>query len=462
MCALRRLSGLTPIQKATSWPIQSAFVSAAIYYFIVKDRDGFIGQAVRSVVGDLSHRAVAAIIVAMQMLTLSAQVIFNDPDANFLTPVHKCIYYLSRMQGPLPAVPAAPAPASAELVPARKSPTSVASETDNAKMPSEKARAGASAVSAVTVATPPKKKSGFAKFEMAVRLVLCALFGLYLLSQRVPPVSLPAVQVTSVTQKNGADYVTMTAVPMAGLSVERPIGNCQWKSLFPAPTGQCAPFSLRLEEHHFCNNGTCAALPDECIAGSGRAPRVGCTQTALKTRQIDGAQFRLALHPAAQYDMPSLVRTATPREENLLNANTPWATELPPKIASSDQLAALDPQFQFDKVSLFLTTESELLLVSDVDFAGSIFDATQISARVLWRGAAKHTCGNTGAGNGLGVKAEALYLDAQSGYPHLRCSDGSHVALNIGSVHRVPLHAHTGMSGLSGSGVVPSSVKMEL
>lgn len=431
------------------WSMQSAFVSAALYYFIVKDREGWIGIAVRSVVGDLSQRAVAAGIVALQMLTLGSQVIFDDPDANFLTPIHEAIYYVTGMQGPITDKPATPV-ATATTAVASTPPASTETKTKGHHQKGHGKPAGAEALTVTTVnLAAPKKKSAFPKFALFVRFVACAAFALYLLSLRVPPVSLPAVKVSSAAPKHGADYVTLTAVPTAGLSVDRPIGNCQWKSILPVSAESCAPFSLRLEEHHLCGNGTCSALPAECQGGGS------CALAALKGKQAEAVQFRLALHPGAHSAHSALVRTTSKKEERQLNENKPWVATLPLSVTSAEQLTTLDPQFQFTKVSLFLTTDSELLLVSDVDFAGSIFDPTQISARVLWRGTPRNTCGAK-------VGAEALYLDAVSGVPHLRCADGSAVALSVGMVHRSAQAAQVGMTGLSGSSVVPSTVKMEL
>lgn len=361
----------------------------------------------RSVVGDLSHRTVAGIIVGMQMLTLASQVIFDDPSANFFAPIHQFFYYVLRLQGPPVAAP--PAAAAA--------PATTASNA-----------APASPVK-------PKAPSGFtfANFAVVVRILAGAVLGLYLLSLRIPPVTLPAVERSAVFQKNGADFVTFTAAPTASISTARPIGNCQWKSVFPFPANQCKSFELVLEEHHKCSNGTCASVT-ECQT----AERVGCTMAALKGNHIDSAAFRLAVHPSAgvHYALPSLVRTATAEQRHYLNANMRWATALPLEIASAEQLAKIDPKFQFSAVSLFLTKASELFLVSDVEFGGSVFDPAKITAKVIWSGSPKQTCASQNESAFPAAAAVALYLDAVTGAPRLQCSDGSSVELDIGEVYR--------------------------
>ena len=388
--------GLSPIQKGTPWPIQSAFISAVMYFFIVKDRDGFIGITIRSLIGDLSHRTVAGLIVAMQMLTLGAQVVFNDPNANFFTPIHEFVYYVLGLQGPISDTPVKD--------------------------------------TAVSTEKTVKKHTSFHNFAVLVRWIGSAIFALYLISQRIPPVTLPAVSRDALYQHNGANYVTFNTVPTAGLSSAQPIGNCQWKSVLPFLGAPCPTYALRLEEFHHCTNETCRSVAECQTSFSPSA----CTVASLKGDYIDRASFRLAVHPTAVKGLhgalSSVVRAAGDAL-GLVNTNTQWSTALPLQVTSSHQLLALDPNYDFSKVSLFLTHDSELYLVSDPQFTGSFTDPAKMSARILWHGLPKYTCSAHGDDH-LSTTAVALYLDAHTGVPRLQCSDSSSVELDVGEVYK--------------------------
>lgn len=375
-CRSVRNTGLSPIQKGTPWPIQSAFVSAVLYFFIVKDRDGPVGIAVRSVVGDLSATAVSTFIVGMQVLTLSSQVIFDDPNANFLTPVHRYSYYFLGLQGP-PTPPATVAAASD---------VSKAKDIDVQKKPAV---------------------SPFRKFVLSVRAVAAVLFGVYLLSWRIPPVSLPAIAEVEVFQKDGAPHVTLHTVS-GGLTAARSVGVCQWPQLLPFPAAtQCPPHLLRLEEHYPCVNDTCGASVED----------------ALRHNVSDNLKFRLAVHPAVAGVTAGV-------------ATVEWATTLPVDLDEGKQ-------YQPESASLYLSRSSELYLVSHAQFSGTIFTPARITARLLWRGQPAITCVNkTAPGEGRAnvtvkpAEAEALFLDPTSGAPRIRCSDGSSVELVIGEVYK--------------------------
>lgn len=374
--------GLGPIQKGTVWTMQSAFISSAMYYFIVMDREGFMGIAVRSVVGDLSHRTVAGLICGFQMITLAAQAIFDDPNVNFFTPIHKVGYAVFGFEGP-------PAPAA-----------------------------------------PPAKRPILATTKGVVHALFFAFVTLYFMSFRVPPVTLPAISRPSYVEKGGVEFATLTAVPSAGLSLDQPIGSCQWKAALPFMSSSCSSYALRLEEHHICHNSTCGS-PIECMTPS----RSGCTVAALKGNHIDRAEVRLAVHPSAGvHNMPSLVRSSNALSGSYVNANMQWATSLPLELLSAEQVLGADPKFQFNKVSLFVTEDSELLLLYNAQFAGSIFDPTQLEGKVLWRGFPKYTCGADA--DTVGSTAKSLYLAASSGFPRMRCSDGSSVELHVGGVYK--------------------------
>lgn len=413
-------TGLSPIQKGTPWPIQSAFVSAVLYFFIVKDRDGFIGIAVRNIVGDLSANTVSTIIVAMQVLTLSSQVIFDHPDANFLVPVHRFVYYISNLQGP---------PAASKAVVTNAAPASEA---------------------------PPKLSPGlrFRKFVITVRLISAVLLGIYLLSLRIPPVSLPAVAQVEVFQQDGAPHVTLHTVS-GGLTTARAVGNCQWVQLLPFAAPQCAPHLLRLEEHFVCANDTCGAATSAV--------------DALQRNVISNLKFRLAVHPiaGAPVGMPSQIQTASQDDLYAINSNLEWATSLPLEITSAAQLRAAEPQYALSSVSLHLSQAGELYLVSNAQFSGTIFDPARLTGRLLWSGLPAVTCANKAAEDaqappGSSVEAEALYLDASSGAPRIRCSDGTSVELAIGEVYKPRAREFTQQSTPAPAPVEARSAKAEL
>ena len=153
----------------------------------MKDRDGFIGIFLRSIVGDLSQRVVVGIMTGFQVLTLGSQVVFDDPNANFLTPVFKVVYYVSRVQGP----PVAPAPAPAAVV----VPVLPAKLLDSDATNTDSAKKNTTSTAPVTT-TIAKKGFTFARFTTLVHYTIgfCALC--YYLSLRLPATSIPAVKVS--------------------------------------------------------------------------------------------------------------------------------------------------------------------------------------------------------------------------------------------------------------------------
>lgn len=414
------LLGLGPIQKGTPWPIQSAFVSSALYFFIVKDRDGFVGIAVRSVVGDLSGNVVASIIVGMQVLTLSSQVIFDDPSANFLTPIHQLVYYVFQLQGP----PTAAVPAVVDAT----------QKTDHtAKQP---------------------KGFTFQEFVIYVRVAIVALFGIYFLGLRIPPVSLPAVSTVEVFQLNGASHVTFNTAS-GGLTVAQPVGACQWVQLLPFAAPQCSPHRLQLEEHHICTNDTCGASLSSA--------------DALQRNVISNLKFRLAVHPVAgaAVGAPSRIQTTTADDLYAINSNLEWSTALPLDVTSAQQLHSVDPQYGIGNVALYLTKTSELFLVSHVVFNGTIFQPAQLTARVLWSGMPEITCANRAFEEGgvpsMGsAETEALYLDDASGAPRIRCSDGSSVEMIVGEVYKPAVQQYIDQPAIPATAAVASGIKAEL
>mmetsp|Transcript_27945 Transcript_27945/g.47831 ORF Transcript_27945/g.47831 Transcript_27945/m.47831 type:complete len:650 (-) Transcript_27945:210-2159(-) len=426
--------GLAPIQKGTAFPIQSAFLTACLFFFIIKDRDGFIGIFLRGIVGDLSQRVVVGIMSGFQVLTLGSQVVFDDPNANFLTPLFKVVYYVSRVQGP----PVVPAPA---VVPAKLL-DSDATNTDSAKK-------NTTSTAPVTT-TITKKGFTFARFTTLVHCTIgfCALC--YYLSLRLPATSIPAVK-ASLHSVNTIPYVTLNTIQLSRLSGSAPIGVNQWLQMVPFAVPTQSAYALRLEQYSVCSTTTSAGdntavceVPPECTAYSTRAAceRSRGALVGLYEHKTTSTGYRLAVHsgPGRHVTLPTHVFTTgldhtNPATSNI-HTNTTWSALLPLTYTSAAALAEIDPHFTFEQVELYLTTNSEVYLVYNTQFAGSIFNVHKLSARVLWSGVADVTCANklNGTVSTGSIEAVSLYLDPVSGAPRILCSDGDSVAFSIGTV----------------------------
>jgi hypothetical protein len=390
------------VQKGTPWPIQSAFISAALYFFLVKDRDGWIGQGLRSLVGDLPHATVASIVCGMQVITLSSQVIFDNPNANYFTPIHNFFYALLRLQGPpeavsLTTVPATGAASSAPVVPAESSKPAAAA-----------------------AAAKKSSRMTFDEFVVYFRYGLLAVLGVVLLAYRVPRVSLPAVAVSEVFTQGGESYVRLSASKLSGLGAGEALGVCQWAPLLPLSASLreragpllCQPYALRLEE------ATPLLLSDACRNISSKSPdaqRASCLEggsaaaaSAIAASASAGG-VRLAMYSAAP------LHSAAPSS----SSNMRWSSELP---ASDMRINTA----KFSDLSLYLGTDSAVYVVSNPQFSGSIFDPAAMTAKLVWRGLPRSTCGDS--------EAAGLGLDPSSGLPLVRCSDGTQLWLDIGSV----------------------------
>lgn len=92
--------GLVAISAGVPWPIQGAFLSALFYHLMVNDAQGLCGNTFRAVFGTYSEQTVRIIIATVQIATLLLQAVFS-PTANLLTPVHKLLYLVFQVQGPL-------------------------------------------------------------------------------------------------------------------------------------------------------------------------------------------------------------------------------------------------------------------------------------------------------------------------------------------------------------------------
>ena len=92
--------GLAAIQEGVPWPIQGAFMSATFYHCMVNDTNGLVGNAFRAVFGTYSEQTVRIIIATVNIVTLLLQAAFS-PTANLFTPVHKLMYMIFQVEGPL-------------------------------------------------------------------------------------------------------------------------------------------------------------------------------------------------------------------------------------------------------------------------------------------------------------------------------------------------------------------------
>ncbi len=91
--------GLVAISKGTPWNIQGAFYTASFYHFMVNDKEGFIGQAFRSVLGEHAPSTVVMMIAAMQVLQLELHALCT-PEANLFAPIHAVLYAIIPVNRP--------------------------------------------------------------------------------------------------------------------------------------------------------------------------------------------------------------------------------------------------------------------------------------------------------------------------------------------------------------------------
>lgn len=91
--------GMTPVTNGSPWPLQGAFMAATFYHLMVNDTTGFMGNALRSLIGTYSEDSVKVAIGTMHICTNLAQTLFH-PDANLFTPIHKFLYLIFQVDGP--------------------------------------------------------------------------------------------------------------------------------------------------------------------------------------------------------------------------------------------------------------------------------------------------------------------------------------------------------------------------
>ena len=74
-------------------------MGSAFFHLMINDTTGFIGNALRAIVGTYTEKEVIVIIATVQLITLLAQVLFS-PEANLFTPFHKLFYLVFQVHGP--------------------------------------------------------------------------------------------------------------------------------------------------------------------------------------------------------------------------------------------------------------------------------------------------------------------------------------------------------------------------
>ena len=91
--------GLVAIKNNGPWTMQAAFYTSCFYHFMINDTKGFIGQALRMMLGNLSRNTVLLIIAVLQISHLELQY-YISPESNLFTPVHKLLYLIFQVNGP--------------------------------------------------------------------------------------------------------------------------------------------------------------------------------------------------------------------------------------------------------------------------------------------------------------------------------------------------------------------------
>jgi len=386
------------------------------------------------------------LLTGIQVITLASQVLFDDPSANFLTPLYSVLYMLFGVQGPPVTTSVVPAPVVS--VPVAKSSVSVSASGVTGTVHSDSIATNTDTNATTAVASATKKvQFTFYHFTLLLRTTVVALVLFYQLSLRIPPTNITAVK-ASVYSVNDVPFVTLNTIHMNRLSGDAAIGVCQYVQLLHLPyiSAMCKPYALRLEQVGVCN-GECH-VPPEC---SNHGSRSACESSrgavsGLSSNKLVSSGVRLAVYDkaGAHYSLPYHIFTTTDTANNTNNTNssiTVWSATLPTTYTTASALTSIDPHYKFANVELYLTTSSELYLVYNTQFSGNIFNVYKLSGRVLWSGVNSVTCASRGGSDGTSasdssVEATALYLDEESGTPRIRCSDGGSVELNIGAVHK--------------------------
>jgi hypothetical protein len=90
--------GLGAIKNNSPWTMQAAFYTSCFFHFMINDTKGFIGRAMREVLGNLSKETVLLTIAVLQVTHLQLQY-YISPECNLFTPVHKVLYLAFPVNG---------------------------------------------------------------------------------------------------------------------------------------------------------------------------------------------------------------------------------------------------------------------------------------------------------------------------------------------------------------------------
>ena len=93
--------GFKAIENGTPWPIQGSVITAAFYHLMLVDQTGFLGVALRNILGTYSDSQARMVLASMHITTCLAQTLLH-PEANLFTPIHKFLYLIFQVQGPAP------------------------------------------------------------------------------------------------------------------------------------------------------------------------------------------------------------------------------------------------------------------------------------------------------------------------------------------------------------------------
>ncbi len=366
--------GLAPIKNNTPWNLQGALLTASFYHIMVHDKTGFLGVALRSVVGSYDAAAAKTIIATGQILSLELQALFNG-DANLFTPVHKLLYLVLQVQGPIVAVPA-PVKASvgwniqvrhrlAGLVDMCRAALVVGAVVCylRANVPAHSLRAVPQDLLSASTITLPDSGS--------------VVTNLLQQSGEVAQLSDKPLLLTA-DYWSGALYLSGSRG--SALRVGEVLGSCQYLATLRG----CTPYLLRLEQ-------TMGA------AGSGEH----CTATAAADETQSSCQggHRLAVYQGSSIHS---------------NSSALWALDLP----SGDQALLPEGGAGLGDAQLHLSSAGALFLTRAFQLPGAT-PTTALS--VLWTSGDRQRCAADST-------AASLKLD-NSGKPVILCSDGVAIPL---------------------------------
>lgn len=369
--------GLLPISKSTSWVVQGAFMSAAFYHFMVKDTTGIIGVTMRNVFGHQSERCVVLIIIYMHMASSVLQIVF-DPQANLFTPLHKLLYLVLQVQGPITT------PEDAAMI---------------AKKP--------------TVGWEYSVRSRFEGFldKMWWLMVLSIAVAYY--AVKVPNSSILAVDVISRDglQLGDSDQsITHNGGRFDQLTLHSPIASSPWAVLLPLPPSmvqQAVPdlllfsYQLRLEEYRIYSDDK-----GEQQQQQGGSPVQG--------------YFRLSMYKQVTPSLPvGAVVELTVSDEKLHRSEYYWSCKI---IPTDNDFFFSDSRRQHADASLVLTKDGTLYIIAaPTERTATLSLQSSTSGTVMWHGRPVESCREAAA---------SLFIDPSDGLPRIRCSTGEAVSLD--------------------------------